>query len=174
MRLPLSSTSPTWYTAASRLLRARKAMLFCTAYTKEGTLNFISSLGLPKTFSLKDALNLPRLPVSLWKQKGEMRRDEEENERSSFLLDTVTHRIATLCYVHWYLFLEFLTDFRFIKRSKPAMHPHKRKTTTIFIWENMTIRFTTLTLWSKFQGLLSILNNESTRKPELPILPIKN
>lgn len=54
-------------------------MLFWTAYTSDGTLNFTSSLGLPRTFSLKDALNLSKLPVSLWKQKGRPKSGEAGN-----------------------------------------------------------------------------------------------
>jgi hypothetical protein len=55
-------------------------MLFCTAYTSDGTLNFASSLGLPKTFSLNEALNLPKLPVSLQKQKRRRRNGKAENQ----------------------------------------------------------------------------------------------
>lgn len=40
-------------------------MLFWRAYTKDGTLNFSNSVGLPNTFSFKDVINLARLPVSL-------------------------------------------------------------------------------------------------------------
>lgn len=61
----LTKTCITWYTAASKLLRATNAILFWRAYTKDGTLNFSNSVGLPNTFSFKDVINLVRLPVSL-------------------------------------------------------------------------------------------------------------
>lgn len=63
-----TSFSHTWYTAASRLLSATKAMLFWTAYTTEGTLSFSSSLGL-KMFSTMLLLSLMKLPDSLKKSK---------------------------------------------------------------------------------------------------------